>query len=68
MSIKQTIWAIHALGLTCIRTHYGEYRVNFPAPQGTEGTAFYTEDADDALATARVMSANSSCLWEDSHA
>lgn len=53
MTQKATIKAIRALGLTCTRTAYGEYRINLR--KGTEATAYYTDDADDALATARYL-------------
>jgi len=54
-TVKQTIDAVRALGLTCTRTSFGEYRINFPAPRGDEATAYYTEDADDAIGTAMSM-------------
>ena len=44
--------AIRQLGLTC-RYRDGEYRVNLP--KGTEATAYYTNDAADAIATAKRM-------------
>lgn len=53
MTQRQTMDAIRALGLSVRRTEHGEYRVNFKS--GTEGTAYYTTDAEDALGTARAM-------------
>lgn len=56
MTVKQTIKAIRALGLTCTRTTHGEYRINLLMSNGgTEDTAYYTDDADDALGTAQFM-------------
>lgn len=52
----QTMRQIRALGLTCGRTAYGEYRINLSrACGGSEATAYYTDDAADALATAAHM-------------
>jgi len=51
MTQKQTIATIRALGLVC-RVRDGEYRVNYR--DGQESTAYYTNDSDDALATARI--------------
>lgn len=49
--------ACRALGLTC-RMRDGEYRINFRALDGgREATAYYTSDADDAIATAHAMAA-----------
>ena len=52
MNVKQTLDAIRATGATVSRKD-GEWRVN--APKGTEATAYYTEDAEDALLTAQAM-------------
>ncbi len=41
-------------GMVVRLTEDNEYRVNFKA--GKEATAYYTDDADDALGTARAMS------------
>lgn len=42
------------LGMSATYSHeWHEYRVNLP--NGTEATAYYTEDASDAIATARAM-------------
>lgn len=60
MNVKQTQAAIRALGLSAVRID-GEWRINFPALPGAshdrEATAYYTEDNDDALGTARYMAA-----------
>ena len=56
MTVKQTISAVRALGCSCIRTWHNEFRVNLPeARGGSEATAYYTEDAEDAIDTARAM-------------
>lgn len=55
MNVKQTLSAIRALGVGVTRTSEGEYRVK---PRGLgESAAYYTTDAEDALATARRMAA-----------
>lgn len=43
------------LGLVISFTPYNEYRINFPSPFGTEATAYYTSDADDASITMECM-------------
>lgn len=48
-----TFRAIKSLGMTVRKTEYDEFRVNIKG--GTEATAYYTNDLDDALATARQM-------------
>ena len=45
--------SIEAMGMKVTRGMGGEYRVNFPG--GTEDTAYYTDDAQDAIGTARLM-------------
>lgn len=49
---KQALSAIRSLGCS-VRVVDREYRVNVPG--GTEGTAYYTTDANDAVQTARLM-------------
>lgn len=49
---KAAIFAIRAMGLS-VRVDAGEYRVNYR--NGTEASAYYTDDAEDAVATARSM-------------
>ena len=44
--------AIRDLGMT-VHCCDGEWRVNFP--NGKEATAYYTDDAQDAVDTARAM-------------
>ena len=62
-NIKATLQAIRALGCTASYRNEGkEYRVNLPSPKGTEATAYYTNDADDAIATARHMAENNPTL------
>lgn len=45
---------VKAVGLVATRTECDEWRVNYRG--GSEATAYYTDDADDAVATARAMS------------
>jgi hypothetical protein len=54
MNTTQTMAAIRALGLAVAR-HDGEWRINHRG--GSEDTAYYTTDNDDALGTARLMAA-----------
>lgn len=52
MTQRNTIQKIRALGMSC-RVQDGEYCVNYP--RGAESTAYYTDDAQDAYETAKVM-------------
>lgn len=55
-SIRATRQLVQMLGLTCrYNPNLREFRVNFK--NGAEATAYYTPDRDDALQTARAMSA-----------
>ena len=54
-TIKDTLSAIRALGLTANWTQFAEYRINFVG--GDEATAYYTNDAEDAVKTAEHMAA-----------
>jgi hypothetical protein len=58
MTKRDTMQAIKALGLT-VRHDGNEYRVNYPKLAGMshdrEATAYYTDDAADALDTAKAM-------------
>jgi hypothetical protein len=58
MNSSETMKAIKALGLTVARTD-GEWRINYTKLPGMthdrEATAYYTEDNDDALGTAKAM-------------
>jgi len=56
MRQKDAFAAIRALGLTISKCN-GEYRVAFPGP-GNEASAYYTNDLQDALNTARAMHAH----------
>lgn len=49
---KQCIALIRHLGAT-VKVSEGEYRVNVPG--GTEATAYYTDDPNDAILTAKHM-------------
>jgi hypothetical protein len=51
-TVAETLAAIRATGATA-RRREGEWRVNLP--DGSEATAYYTDDADDAVQTARAM-------------
>jgi hypothetical protein len=53
LTIKEAMFRIRQMGLTVGRTAHREFRINFP--DGTEGTAYYTNDAQDAVDTARAM-------------
>lgn len=53
MTDKQTLSYIRALGLSVRKTPEGEYRINTRC--AGEGTAYYTDDRDDAIDTARQM-------------
>jgi hypothetical protein len=52
MTVQETRKAIELLGLYVDRFD-GEWRINIPG--GTEGTAYYTENNDDALCSAQAM-------------
>lgn len=46
---------IHGMGMSVQwNSDTREFRVNFPG--GAEATAYYTNDADDAIGTAKAMS------------
>lgn len=55
MTVKEALRSIRALGLTANRTPDNEFRVNLPRPYGTEATAYYTSDAEDAVGAAMEM-------------
>lgn len=52
-TVKDTMAAIRALGNITVNRRDGEWRVNFRGED--ENTAYYTNDADDALGTAKLM-------------
>jgi hypothetical protein len=52
MSQKQAFLIIRSYGLT-VNKKWGEYRVNYK--NGTEDSAFYTDDLEDAVNTAKLM-------------
>lgn len=53
-TIKQTLRTIRLNGCTANwRPQYGEFRVNVKG--GTEATAYYTNDRQDAIATGKAM-------------
>lgn len=58
MTIKQTIAAIKAIPGMTARCVDGEYRVTFTEGSNAtrEAMAYYTDDAQDAIGTARAMS------------
>lgn len=49
---KQAIHHIRSMGAS-IKISEGEYRINIP--KGNEATAYYTDDPEDAINTARHM-------------
>ena len=54
LRFRPTLKAIHAMGMEATYDQdVDEYRVNIPG--GTEATAYYTPDADDAIGTAKAM-------------
>lgn len=54
MTVIQVQQAIRQLGMTCgYNPSTREYRVNFP--KAVEDTAYYTNDAEDAIDTAKAM-------------
>ena len=56
MSIKATLAAIRALGLCAqYSAEWHEFRVSY---QGNPASTYYTDDREDALATARHMAGN----------
>ena len=56
MTQKAVIAAVRAMGLSCGRTDHGDYRINLLKREGgNEDTAYYTDDAEDAVATAQAM-------------
>ena len=56
MTQAETLRAIRHLGLL-VRVRDGEFRVTFPglSVERAEAVAYYTEDREDALGTARAM-------------
>ena len=44
---------LSSIGISIIKTDYGEYRVNFK--RGNEATAYYTDDLQDAVGTGKQM-------------
>lgn len=52
MTLKQAKKTLKAIGIT-IRKNDGEYRVNII--NGTEATACYTNDIEDAIGTGKAM-------------
>ena len=55
MTHKELLNRVRALNLTC-RCYDGEYRINLRKEDGgTEDTACYTNDRDDAFFTARHL-------------
>lgn len=52
VNVKETFAAIRAAGAS-VKRNEGEWRVNVPG--GTEAMAYYTDNAEDAIATAKAM-------------
>lgn len=64
MTIKQTIVAVHALGLTCSwSAEWKEFRIDYkrddPRYLGapTFGSDYHADNREDAIGTARAMAA-----------
>ena len=53
MTQKQLFAAVRDLGMSIKKDEAGDYVVNHP--RGSEGTAYFTTDRDDALGTAKLM-------------
>lgn len=53
MTFQQVKDSLRAVDMVVRRTPDGEYRVNFP--MGSERTAYYTNDAQDAINTGIMM-------------
>jgi hypothetical protein len=53
MTIKEAKLEVSKIGMVLSKTEHGEFRVNFKG--GSEATAYYTNDLDDAVGTARAM-------------
>jgi hypothetical protein len=53
MTIQQAKQELSKLGISLVKTEYGEFRVNFKG--GSEATAYYTDDLGDAIETAKSM-------------
>jgi hypothetical protein len=51
LTVKTATYLIRGLGLTCVRKD-GEFKVGIP---GAPEADYFTEDAEDALLTARAM-------------
>lgn len=58
LRIRDVKLAVQRVGMTA-RYRDGEWRINYPPPFGTEDTAYYTGDGDDAIGTARDMALRS---------
>jgi hypothetical protein len=53
MTIRDAKLELAKLGMVLSKTEYGEFRVNFKG--GSEATAYYTNDLEDAIGTGRLM-------------
>ena len=61
MTFAQLKQACSQLGMTITyRAQWNEYRVNFK--DGSEATAYYTDEKSDAYETARDMAARRACM------
>lgn len=57
MTIKQVLKTIREMGLTATwNTYVQEFHINYK--NGSEETAYYTQDKDDAIGTAIAMANN----------
>lgn len=58
ITVKETLATIRNLGISAMyNSEYREYRINYRLddPRRTEMSSYFTNDAEDAIATARVM-------------
>lgn len=53
MTLKEAKGLLRIIDITINRTKYAEYRINFI--DGSEETAYYTENIQDAIDTAWTM-------------
>jgi len=62
MSLKDAKKELQPYAMTVNKTDAGEYRVNFLG--GSEESAYYTPDVDDAVMTGKDMSVRATLAYE----
>jgi hypothetical protein len=65
LSIQSVIAVVKSFGMTCAwKPDTREYRVNFKG--GSEDSAYYTQDGQDAIDTARILARSAELkVWLD---